>query len=437
MTTPRLEAPTADVLAAAVSGLAVAALTVTLAVPAAAAGQHARRRGRAERPLLRHRHRRRQARRLARTPTIANREFNMVTAENEMKWDATEPNQNQFNFSHGDRIVNWAAQQRQAGARPHPGLALPAARLDAEPVRQRAAQRDDQPHHPGRDPLQGQDLRLGRGQRGVRRRRHAAAGATPTCSAPATTGSRSRSAPPAPPTRPPSSATTTTTSTTGRCAKTQGVYNMVRTSSPAACRSTASASSPTSTPAAPADATTSTTLPQLRRPRRRRADHRARHRGLRQLARPAVPGRRPGLPGRRRAAPASPSGACATATPGAPRAPRCCSTAAATRRPPTPPSSTRSTRAARPPRRRARPRTRRRTRRPTPTTTTPAAHRRRQLHGDVLRGPEVERPLQRHGHHPGEHQHQQLAVDRHGPQPAADHRDVERVPDAGTPPATS
>ncbi len=36
--------------------------------------------------------------------------------------------------------------------------------------RQRPAQRDDQPRHPGRHPLQGQDLRLGRGQRGVRRR---------------------------------------------------------------------------------------------------------------------------------------------------------------------------------------------------------------------------------------------------------------------------
>ncbi|MFI8527969.1 endo-1,4-beta-xylanase [Promicromonospora sukumoe] len=40
--------------------------------------------------------------------TIANREFNMVTAENEMKLDATEPNQNQFNFTNGDRIVSWA-----------------------------------------------------------------------------------------------------------------------------------------------------------------------------------------------------------------------------------------------------------------------------------------------------------------------------------------
>jgi endo-1,4-beta-xylanase len=41
---------------------------------------------------------------------IANREFNMVTAENEMKMDATEPQQNVFNFTSGDRIYNWAVQ---------------------------------------------------------------------------------------------------------------------------------------------------------------------------------------------------------------------------------------------------------------------------------------------------------------------------------------
>jgi endo-1,4-beta-xylanase len=40
--------------------------------------------------------------------TIANREFTMITAENEMKQDATEPNQNQFNYTAGDRIVSWA-----------------------------------------------------------------------------------------------------------------------------------------------------------------------------------------------------------------------------------------------------------------------------------------------------------------------------------------
>ncbi|QCB95504.1 1,4-beta-xylanase [Cellulomonas shaoxiangyii] len=42
--------------------------------------------------------------------TIANREFDMITAENEMKMDATEPSQNQFNYTNGDRIVNWALQ---------------------------------------------------------------------------------------------------------------------------------------------------------------------------------------------------------------------------------------------------------------------------------------------------------------------------------------
>ncbi|WP_303394871.1 endo-1,4-beta-xylanase, partial [Micromonospora sp. NBS 11-29] len=43
--------------------------------------------------------------------TIAGREFNMITAENEMKPDATEPNQNQFNFNSGDQIYNWATQR--------------------------------------------------------------------------------------------------------------------------------------------------------------------------------------------------------------------------------------------------------------------------------------------------------------------------------------
>jgi endo-1,4-beta-xylanase len=42
--------------------------------------------------------------------TIASREFNMVTAENEMKIDATEPNPNQFTFTNGDRVFNWAVQ---------------------------------------------------------------------------------------------------------------------------------------------------------------------------------------------------------------------------------------------------------------------------------------------------------------------------------------
>ncbi|MCX4985476.1 endo-1,4-beta-xylanase [Streptomyces sp. NBC_00572] len=42
--------------------------------------------------------------------TIAGREFNSVTAENEMKIDATEPQQGQFNFTAADRVYNWAVQ---------------------------------------------------------------------------------------------------------------------------------------------------------------------------------------------------------------------------------------------------------------------------------------------------------------------------------------
>ena len=41
--------------------------------------------------------------------SILNAEFNQVTPENEMKIDATEPNQNQFNFGAGDQIANYAA----------------------------------------------------------------------------------------------------------------------------------------------------------------------------------------------------------------------------------------------------------------------------------------------------------------------------------------
>jgi endo-1,4-beta-xylanase len=39
---------------------------------------------------------------------VLNREFNSLVAENEMKWDATEPQQNQFSYGAGDRIVSHA-----------------------------------------------------------------------------------------------------------------------------------------------------------------------------------------------------------------------------------------------------------------------------------------------------------------------------------------
>jgi endo-1,4-beta-xylanase len=40
--------------------------------------------------------------------SVLNREFNSVVAENEMKWDATEPQRGGFNYGAGDRIVSHA-----------------------------------------------------------------------------------------------------------------------------------------------------------------------------------------------------------------------------------------------------------------------------------------------------------------------------------------
>uniref|UniRef100_UPI000B790AAA endo-1,4-beta-xylanase n=1 Tax=Micromonospora sp. NBS 11-29 TaxID=1960879 RepID=UPI000B790AAA len=40
--------------------------------------------------------------------TVLNREFSSVVAENEMKWDATEPQQGRFNYTGGDRLVSHA-----------------------------------------------------------------------------------------------------------------------------------------------------------------------------------------------------------------------------------------------------------------------------------------------------------------------------------------
>ncbi|MEU1850556.1 endo-1,4-beta-xylanase [Streptomyces sp. NPDC019990] len=42
--------------------------------------------------------------------SIAGREFNSVTAENEMKIDATQPQRGRFDFAPGDRVYNWAVR---------------------------------------------------------------------------------------------------------------------------------------------------------------------------------------------------------------------------------------------------------------------------------------------------------------------------------------
>ena len=45
--------------------------------------------------------------------TILDREFNMITPENEMKWDTTEPSRGSFNFGPADQIVNHALAHGQ------------------------------------------------------------------------------------------------------------------------------------------------------------------------------------------------------------------------------------------------------------------------------------------------------------------------------------
>ncbi|MFI9330971.1 endo-1,4-beta-xylanase [Kitasatospora sp. NPDC052868] len=45
--------------------------------------------------------------------TILDREFNMITPENEMKWDTIEPSRGSFNFGPGDSIVNHASAHGQ------------------------------------------------------------------------------------------------------------------------------------------------------------------------------------------------------------------------------------------------------------------------------------------------------------------------------------
>jgi len=109
MTTPRHRRRDHRRTLAAVGGLAAAAIAVSLAVPAQAAGstlhEAAAETGRYFGTAMAAHYLNN-----SQTTQITNREFNMITAENEMKVDAMQPNQGQFNWSSGDRIVNWALQ---------------------------------------------------------------------------------------------------------------------------------------------------------------------------------------------------------------------------------------------------------------------------------------------------------------------------------------
>src|SRR4051812_22778637 len=44
---------------------------------------------------------------------LAGSQFDMVTPQNEMKWDTVEPNRGQFNFGPGDAIVSFATSHNQ------------------------------------------------------------------------------------------------------------------------------------------------------------------------------------------------------------------------------------------------------------------------------------------------------------------------------------
>ena len=108
-------------------GVLGAAFAVTLSAPANAAttlGASAAEKGRYFGAAVAANH-------LGETPYAAtlNREFNTVTPENEMKWDATEPSRGSFNYTNADQIVNHAIGQRHEDPRPRARLALPAARL--------------------------------------------------------------------------------------------------------------------------------------------------------------------------------------------------------------------------------------------------------------------------------------------------------------------
>lgn len=50
--------------------------------------------------------------------SVLDREFNSVTAENAMKWDALEPSRNSYNWAAADRLVNHAVAKKQ-GVRGH------------------------------------------------------------------------------------------------------------------------------------------------------------------------------------------------------------------------------------------------------------------------------------------------------------------------------
>ena len=176
--------------------------------------------------------------------SIADSEFNLVVAENAMKWDATEPSQNSFSYGSRRPGGQLRREHGQEALRPHARLALADCRAGPTTCPGPRSVGDEEPRHQRRDALQGQGRRVGRRQRGVRRQRRAPLRLAASSRSSATGTSRRRSGRRAPRTRTPSCASTTTTPTPStRRAPRSTTWS--RTSSPAASRSTASASSRT------------------------------------------------------------------------------------------------------------------------------------------------------------------------------------------------
>ena len=156
-------------------------------------------------------------------------QFDCLTGENEFKPGSLHPQPGRFNFAAADKIVEFARAPQHEGDRAHPLLARPVARLVVPgPGPQAAAARrggaePQGPHRRGRGAFQGEGSRLGRGQRGDRRRggpvpaRHPGAGRSATTTSSRRSSSRTR------PTPTPSCITTTTAMNTPRSATRRSV----------------------------------------------------------------------------------------------------------------------------------------------------------------------------------------------------------------------